>query len=116
MNSAHGWREVLDPVVARYRGRGLRCLLRGDAAFALPDVYEYLEADYFQYAIRLPANQVLQSRELTCSRARWVGHRITCGASTRASATVRRVGAPRIRLWRRRSRIPASCCRASASS
>jgi len=47
MNSAHGWREVLDPVVARYRGRGLRCLLRGDAAFALPDVYEYLEPDYF---------------------------------------------------------------------
>src|SRR5207245_9142556 len=37
----------------------LRC---GDAAFALPDVYEYLEAEGFQYAIRLPANQVLQSR------------------------------------------------------
>ena len=42
VHSAHGWREVLDPVVARYRGQALRRLLRGDAAFALPDVYEYL--------------------------------------------------------------------------
>jgi hypothetical protein len=62
VHSAHGWRDVLDPVVARYRGRARRRLLRGDAAFALPDVYEYLEAEGFQYAIRLPANQVLQSR------------------------------------------------------
>ena len=44
VHSAHGWREVLDPVVARYRGQALRRLLRADAAFALPDVHEYLEA------------------------------------------------------------------------
>jgi hypothetical protein len=62
VHSAHGWRDVLDPVVARYRDRDLHRLLRGDAAFALPDVYEYLEAEGFQYAIRLPANQVLQNR------------------------------------------------------
>src|SRR6516164_8225042 len=62
VHSAHGWREVLDPVIARYRGQTLRRLLRGDAAFALPDVYEYLEAEGFQYAIRLPANQVLQAQ------------------------------------------------------
>src|SRR5438445_8281045 len=62
VHSAHGWREVLDPVVARYRGWALRRLLRGDAAFALPDVYEYLEAEGFQYAIRLPANQVRLNR------------------------------------------------------
>src|SRR5262249_42780850 len=62
VHSAHGWRDVLEPVVARYRGQALRRLLRGDAAFALPDVYEYLEAEGFQYAIRLPANQVLQAQ------------------------------------------------------
>lgn len=62
VHSAHGWREVLDPVVARYRGQTLRRLLRGDAAFALPDVYGYLEAEGFQYAIRPPADQVLQER------------------------------------------------------
>jgi Transposase DDE domain group 1 len=62
VHSAHGWRDVLNPVVARYRGQDFRRLLRGDAAFALPDVYEYLEAEGFQYAIRLPANQVLQNQ------------------------------------------------------
>jgi hypothetical protein len=62
VHSAHGWREVLDPVVARYRGRAPRRLLRGDAAFALPDLYEHLEAEGFQYAIRLPANAVPQER------------------------------------------------------
>src|SRR5262249_60984782 len=62
VHSAQGWRDVLDPVVARYRGQAVRRLLRGDAAFALPDVYEYLEAEGFQYTIRLPANQVLQAQ------------------------------------------------------
>jgi hypothetical protein len=33
-----------------------------DAAFAMPGVYEYLEAEHIKYAIRLPANQVLQNR------------------------------------------------------
>jgi hypothetical protein len=33
-----------------------------DAAFAMPGVYDCLEAERIKYAIRLPANQVLQSR------------------------------------------------------
>jgi hypothetical protein len=28
----------------------------------MPEVYEYLEAAWIKYAIRLPANQVLQNR------------------------------------------------------
>ena len=32
------------------------------AAFAIPDIYEYLEQHSFQYAIRLPANQILQEQ------------------------------------------------------
>ncbi len=60
VHSADGWRAVLDPVVARYRERKLRRYFRGDAAFASPDIYEYLEAEGFGYAIRLPANSVLQ--------------------------------------------------------
>ncbi len=43
-NSAHGWRDVLEPVVARYRDRKPRRYFRGDAAFASPDIYEFLEA------------------------------------------------------------------------
>ena len=48
--------------MARYRGKVLRLYFRADAAFANPDVYEYLEAERIKYAIRLPANRVLQER------------------------------------------------------
>ena len=60
VHSAHGWREVLEPVVARHRDRKLRRYFRGDAAFASPDIYEFLEAEDYTYAIRLKANAVLQ--------------------------------------------------------
>src|SRR5688500_10546960 len=62
VHSADGWRAVLEPVVVRYRGRQLRRYFRADAAFAAPEVYEFLEAEGFLYAIRLPANPVLQAR------------------------------------------------------
>ena len=60
VHSADGWREVLEPVVERYRERNLRRYFRGDAAFAAPDIYEFLESEGFLYAIRLPKNQILQ--------------------------------------------------------
>ena len=60
VHSADGWRDVLEPVVARYRDRKLRRYFRADAAFAMPEVYEFLEAEGYKYTIRLPANQVLQ--------------------------------------------------------
>ena len=41
---------------------------RGDAAFAKPELYELLEAEGIGYAIRLPANSVLQER---------IGHLLT---------------------------------------
>lgn len=60
VHSADGWRDLLEPVVERYRERNLRRYFRGDAAFAAPGIYEFLEAEGFLYAIRLPTNQVLQ--------------------------------------------------------
>ena len=62
VHSAEGWRELLVPVVARYKHRTSRRYFRADAAFASPEVYEYLEAEGFLYAIRLPSNQLLQKR------------------------------------------------------
>src|SRR5271165_567703 len=62
VHSAASWREVLAPVVARYRGTVRRCCFRGDAAFANPEIYEFLEAEGMGYAIRLPANRVLQDK------------------------------------------------------
>ena len=40
VHSADGWRDVLEPVVSRYRGRVKRLYFRGDAAFAIPEVYD----------------------------------------------------------------------------
>ena len=62
VHSADGWKEVLDPVVARYRGKVSRIYFRADAGFANPEVYDFLEAERIKYAIRLPANRILQDR------------------------------------------------------
>jgi hypothetical protein len=62
VHSAAGWRDVLEPVVARYRGTVKRRYFRGDAAFANPEIYEFLEAEGYDYAIRLPTNSVLQGK------------------------------------------------------
>jgi hypothetical protein len=62
VHSAGGWKDVLEPVVTRYRGKVSRLYFRADAAFANPDVYEFLEAERIKYAIRLPANRILQDR------------------------------------------------------
>jgi len=72
VHSADGWRKVLEPVVERYRGREIERFFRADAAFANPDVYRFLEAEGFLYAIRLPANEVLQ-REIKHLLTRPVG-------------------------------------------
>ena len=62
IHSADGWEAVLKPVVARYQGKVSPIYFRADAGFANPEVYEYLEAERIKYAIRLPANRVLQER------------------------------------------------------
>ena len=47
VHSADGWRNVLEPGVMRDKERKVRLYFRGDAAFASPEIYEYLEArDY----------------------------------------------------------------------
>jgi hypothetical protein len=67
VHSAEQWEKLLEPIVDRYRGRGIDRYFRGDAAFAKPEIYRYLEDEAFLYAIRLPANEVLyrQIKDLT---------------------------------------------------
>jgi len=62
VHSADEWDAMLKPVLARYQGKVSRIYFRADAAFAMPGVYEFLEAEGIKYAIRIPANQVLQTR------------------------------------------------------
>ena len=72
VHSAHRWRDVLDPILSRYGATGVRRYFRADAAFAKPDIYEYLEERHVLYAIRLPGNEVLQ-REIAPLLRRPVG-------------------------------------------
>ena len=62
VHSAADWRDVLEPVVVRYRDAVKRHYFRGDAAFANPEIYEFLEAEGYGYTIRLPTNSVLQGK------------------------------------------------------
>jgi hypothetical protein len=70
---ADGWGGVLKPVVERYQGKVSRIYFRADAGFANPDVYEFLEAERIKYAIRLPANRILQER-ISHLLTRPIGH------------------------------------------
>src|SRR6478672_3100595 len=58
-----GWREVLEPVVSRYRGRGKRLYFRDDAAFANPEVYEFCEAEGMSQG-RVARRRALSGRRL----------------------------------------------------
>ena len=60
VSSADDWRSVLEPVIERYRDLDVRRYFRGDAAFAIPELYELLEAEGYRYAIRLKANPILE--------------------------------------------------------
>lgn len=60
VHSADRWQDVLDPIVQRYKQQKVRTYFRGDAAFAKPELYAYLETQSLLYAIRLPANEILQ--------------------------------------------------------
>src|SRR5262249_60794413 len=62
VHSDEGWDKVLLPIVDRYRRRRQTAVVRADAAFAMPALYEALERRGVRYAIRLPANDVLERR------------------------------------------------------
>jgi hypothetical protein len=69
VHSADGWRDVLDPVIARYAGRNLGGrFFRADAAYAIPAIYARLEEAGYFYAILQPANNVLREK---------IAHRLT---------------------------------------
>jgi hypothetical protein len=62
VHSADDWRSLLEPIVNRYRGYDILRFFRGDAAFADPKMYCYLEAERYFYAIRLKGNQILYDK------------------------------------------------------
>ena len=48
--------------MARYANTNIQRLFRADAAFAIPALYEPLEAAHYLNAIRLPANAMLRDK------------------------------------------------------
>ncbi len=60
VHSADGALRFIHPIVERYRPWFDLFWLRGDAAFASPEIYEYCEKKRITYFIRLPKNQNLE--------------------------------------------------------
>jgi hypothetical protein len=61
-HSAKYWRRVLVPALERYREMDIEKYFRGDAAFAIPELYGYLEEEGYSYAIRLKSNNNLSEK------------------------------------------------------
>jgi len=62
VHSADNWQSVLEPIVSRYRDFNIARFFRGDAAFANPNIYRYLEVEDYFYAIRLIGNPILHDK------------------------------------------------------
>ena len=60
VHSAEDWDEVLLPEIARQQRQGKDVVVRADAAFAKPEIYEALEGRGVKYAIRIPSNDILE--------------------------------------------------------
>jgi len=59
-HSAEGVLDLISPLVERYRSWFRQLWLRGDAAFAGPDLYEFCEKKRIIYFIRLSSNNSLK--------------------------------------------------------
>ena len=91
VHSADGWRAVLEPVIPRYRDTGKRFYFRGDAAFANPEMYEFLEAERASYTIgawwpRSSGIRVSSTRASASSSPTWRGRPSASSRSTTNAA------------------------------
>src|ERR1035437_1174692 len=60
VHSADDWEELLLPEIERQQKHGKEVVVRADAAFAKPEIYDALEDRGVNYAIRIPANENLE--------------------------------------------------------
>jgi len=59
VHSANGTLDLIKPIVIRHRKKFKLFWLRGDSAFADPDIYDFCETNRVTYFIRLRSNAVL---------------------------------------------------------
>jgi hypothetical protein len=60
VHSAEHWDDVLLPEIERQQKQSNDVVVRADAAFAKPEIYEALEKRNVRYAIRIPSNDILE--------------------------------------------------------
>jgi len=60
VHSAEDWDAVLLPEIERQQTQGKDVVVRADAGFAKPELYEALEKHGVKYAIRIPSNDTLE--------------------------------------------------------
>jgi hypothetical protein len=114
--SAEDWEELLLTEIERQQEQDKEVVFRADAAFAKPKLYEALEERDVKYAIRLPANDILE-RDIAELLSRPVGRPNHKPVVRYKSFLYKRpVGTRRGGWWRRSSSTSASCSPASASS
>lgn len=82
MHSADGTLDLIKPLVTRYRKKFKLFWLRGDSAFADPDIYVFCEEKRVTYFIRLKENAVL-TRLVTPHLARPEGEPSDTGAQVK---------------------------------
>ena len=97
-------------------GRVSRIYFRSDAAFAMPEVYEFLEAERIKYAIRLPPTRFCRAGSAICSRAQSDDLRTMCAVPCQFQLSGRNLGPSRGGLSPRSTGIPENFIPASASS
>ena len=104
---------MLVPVVAPYRDAEVKHYFRGDAAVARPEICKFLGEENYLYAIRIPANEMLEreiarlltaprgtAAEEACDTVRWVpvpGRKLVRASSYcgQGRVALRRATAPR---------------------
>ena len=66
VHSADGWEDILTPVLSRYSAKArpsiTRRRFRADAAFAIPALFDLLEAEGWDYAVRIKGNSKLHEQ------------------------------------------------------
>ena len=60
VHSAEDWDQVLLPEIERQQKQDKDVVVRADAAFAKPELYDALETRGVRYAIRIPSNDILE--------------------------------------------------------
>jgi len=66
VHSAAGWEDTLLPEIERQQKLGKEVVIRADAAFAKPEVYEKSEERGAKCAIRIPADAAWSATLWNC--------------------------------------------------